>query len=303
MYCVLIVQTQALVPQRKDDNSLVLAKENLKKIREKFAPLIALAGSVLQEKGIDIPNFRLFLTGCYLPEEDDNDTKIIDPSEFVSQVLGKAQNVCEILQSLIIYGLLDYKNIDILRLIIEHYASDNSEVRRELREYKEQLVGHILMIKIIDYLNAKEQQIVSEPVPNLLDELSFKVKAEVTKKTLKYVSELRVSLAYQVKLPAAALLFHGVARGCVEITWLLPFHLTDFTTRRLQESTDYFREKSILRVTIAGRCVYEDLLSVQEEEIKPQKKVTYLLNDFLPKVKHIMGIDDGVGNSFVSLRS
>ena len=290
MYCVLIVQTQALVPQRKDDNSLVLAKENLKKIREKFAPLIALAGSVLQEKGIDIPNFRLFLTGCYLPEEDDNDTKIIDPSEFVSQVLGKAQNVCEILQSLIIYGLLDYKNIDILRLIVEHYASDNSEVRRELREYKEQLVGHILMIKIIDYLNAKEQQIVSEPVPNLLDELSFKVKAEVTKKTLKYVSELRVSLAYQVKLPAAALLFHGVARGCVEITWLLPFHLTDFTTRRLQESTDYFREKSILRVTIAGRCVYEDLLSVQEEEIKPQKKVTYLLNDFLPKVKHIMGM-------------
>ena len=275
MYCVLIVQTQALVPQRKDDNSLVLAKENLKKIREKFAPLIALAGSVLQEKGIDIPNFRLFLTGCYLPEEDDNDTKIIDPSEFVSQVLGKAQNVCEILQSLIIYGLLDYKNIDILRLIVEHYASDNSEVRRVLREYKEQLVGHILTIKIIDYLNAKEQQRVSEPVPNLLDELSVKVKAEVTVKTLKYVSELRVSLAYQVKLPAATLLFHGVARGCVEITWLLPFHLTDFTTRRLQESTDYFREKSILRVTIAGRCVYEDLLSVQEEEIKPQKKVTY----------------------------
>ena len=299
MYCVLIVQTQALVPQRKDDNSLVLAKENLKKIREKFAPLIALAGSVLQEKGIDIPNFRLFLTARYLPEEDSNDTKIIDPSKFVSQVLGKAQNICEILQSLIIYGLLDYKNIDILRLIVEHYASDNSEVRRELSEYKEQLAGHILMIKIIDYLNAKKQQSTSEPVPNLLDKLSVKVKAKVTDETLKYVSELRESLAYQVKLPVEALLFRGVARGCVEITWLLPFHLTDFTTRRLLESTDYFREKSILRVTIAGRCVYEDLLSVPDEEIKPQKKVTYWLNDSLPKIKHIMGIDD----SFVSLRS
>ena len=271
----LIVQTQALVPQRKDDNSLVLAKENLKKIREKFAPLIALAGSVLQEKGINISHFRLFLTARYLPAEDSNDTKIIDPSKFVSQVLGKAQNVCDILQSLIIYGLLDYKNIDILCLIVEHYASDNSEVRRELREYKEQFAGHILVIKIIDYLNAKEQQSMSKPIPNLLHELSAKVKAKVTEKTLKYVSELRESLAYQVELPAETLLFHGVAKGCVEITWLLPFHLTDFTTRRLQESTDYFREKSILRVTIAGRCVYEDLLSLQEEEIKLQKKVTY----------------------------
>ena len=119
----LIVLTQAPVPQHMDDNSVVLAKKNVQKIREKFAPLIALAGSVLQERDIDIPNFRLFLTARYLPEEDSNDTKVIDPSKFVTQVLGTAQNVSEILQSLIICGLLDYKNFDILCFIINHYAS------------------------------------------------------------------------------------------------------------------------------------------------------------------------------------
>ena len=270
----LIVLTQAPVPQHMDDNSVVLAKKNVQKIREKFAPLIALAGSVLQERDIDIPNFRLFLTARYLPEEDSNDTKVIDPSKFVTQVLGTAQNVSEILQSLIICGLLDYKNFDILCFIINHYASDDIEMKKKLNEYDKELAGFVLVTKIIDYLNDEVQQSVSEPVPNLLDELSVKVKANITAKTLKYVSEFRLSLAHQVNLPAAALLLHGVARGCFEITWLLPFHLTDFTTRRLQESTDYFRENNILRVTIAGRCIYEDLLSVQEEEANPRKKVT-----------------------------
>ena len=65
----------------------------------------------------------------------------------------------------------------------------------------------------------------SKPDPKLLDELSVKVKANVTEKTMKYVSELWDSLAYRVKLPVTALLFQKVAKGCVQITWLLPFHL------------------------------------------------------------------------------
>ena len=244
-------------------------------IKDIFASLIALAESVLQGKDIKMSNIRSFLIARYLPEEDSNDTRAIDPSKFVTQVLGTAQNVSEILESLMIHRLLSYKNTDILCSIINHYASDDAEMKKKLDEYGKELAGYNLVTKIIDYLNDEVQQSMSEPVPNLLDKLSVKVKVNITGKTLKYVSAFRLSLAHQVNLPAAALLLHGVARGCVEITWLLPFHLTDFTTRRLQESTDYFRENNILRVTIAGRCVYEDLLSVQEEEeTNPQKKVT-----------------------------
>ena len=271
----LIVLTQALVPQHMDGNSLVLAKENLKKIKDKFAPLLALAGRVLQGKNIDMPNLRLFLTAQYLPEEDDNDTRAIDPSKFFSEVLGTAQNVSEILQSLLVHRLLSYKNFHVLRSIINNYACDDAEMKRKLDEYEQELAGYMLVTKIKDYLNAELQQNeLSEPDAKLLHKLSVKVKANVTERALEYVRELQDSLAYQVELPATAVLFHKVAKGCVEITWLLPFHLTDFTTRRLQESTDYFREKNILRVTIAGRCIYEDVLSVQEEETNPRKKVT-----------------------------
>ena len=144
---------------------------------------------------------------------------------------------------------------------------------------EEALAGYVLVTKMKDYLDVDLQQgEQSKPDPKLLDELSVKVKANVTEKTMKYVSELWDSLAYQVKLPVTALPFQKVAKGCVEITWLLPFHLTHFATRRLQESTDYFQEQNIIRVTIAGRCLYEELPPVQESARKEEtdliKKVT-----------------------------
>ena len=264
---------QAPVPQDMD-GSLVRAK-NLQKIKDIFASLTALAASVLQGKDINISNFRLFLTARYLPEEDSNDARAIDPSKFVNQVLGTAQSITEILQSLMIHRLLSYKNFDVLCSIINHYASDDIDMKRKLDEYEEELAGYVLVTKIIDHLDVELQESVAEPDPELLHELSVKVKANVTEKTLKYVSELRDSLAYRVKLPVTALLFHKIAEGCVEITWLLPCHLTEFITRQLEESTDYFQEENILQVTIDGRCIYErQLLSEQEEKIDPEKVVT-----------------------------
>ena len=269
------MKTQATIPPHTED-SLVLAKKNLKKIKHKFAPLLALAHRVLQRKDIDMCNFRLFLTAHYLPEEDDNDTRAIDPSKFVSEVLGTAKSVSETLQSLMVHHLLSYKNFDVLRSIIDHYASDDIEMKTKLDEYEQELAGYFLVTKMKDYLNAEfEQSEHSELDLNLLDELSLKVKANVTEKTVTYVSELWKSLIRQVKLPVTAVLFHRIAEGCVKITWLLPCHLTTFTTRRLQESTNYFQEENILQVTIAGRCVYDEVPSVQDrkEEIHPERKV------------------------------
>ena len=271
------VKTKATVPSHIDDD-LVVATKNLQKIKDEFASLIAVAEGVLQGKDIKMSNLRSYLIARYLPEEDDNDTRAIDPGKFVSQVLGTPQNVSEILESLMIHRLLSYKNFDVLRSITNHYASDDTEIKAKLNEYEEELAGYVLVMKMKDYLNAEIQQSeLSEPDPELLHEISIKVKANVTEKTMKYVNELRDSLAYQVKLPVTAVLFHKIAKGCVEITWLLPCHLTEFTRRRLQESTNYFQQEKILRVTIAGRCVYQELPPVQEsarkEEIDSGRKV------------------------------
>ena len=258
---------------------MVLARENLIKIKDKFASLLALAHRVLQQKNIDITNLRLFLTARYLPEEDSNDTRSINPSSFISQIMGNAQSICEILESLMINCLLSYKNFYILRSISNEYASDEIELIKKLNDYEKELAGYILVTKMKDFLNAElKQSDQSEPDDKLLKELSFKVKANVTEKTLKYVSELWDSLAYQLKLPVTALLFHKIAEGCIEVTWLIPSHLTHFTMRQLKESIKYFREQNIQRVTIAGWCIYEEPPPVGESTAKegddPWIKVT-----------------------------
>ena len=260
-------------------DSLVVAKENLRMIKDKFASLLELAHRVLQGKNIDNSNLQLFLAARYLPEEVSNDAKEINSSRFIVEVLGTAQSLGEIFELLMIQGLLSYKNFYVLRAIINHYASDESEMKDKLSEYEQALAGYVLVVKMQDYLDAELQQgEQSKPDPKLFDELSVKLKTNVTENTLKYVNELWDSLAYQVKLPVTALPFHKVAKGCVEITWLVPFHLTHFTTRRLQESSDYFQQENIIRVTIAGRCVYEELPPVEKSARKvvtyPGKKVT-----------------------------
>ena len=285
-------------------DSLVLAKENLQKIKFKYASLLTLALCVLQGKNIDMSIFRVFLTALYLPEEDSNDTKEINPSRFIAEVLGSAQNLGEIFQSLLGQGLMSYKNCYVLRSIIDRYASDEIELKKELREYEEALAGYVLVTKMKNYLDAELQQgEQSKPDPKLFDELS--VKANVTMKTLKYVNELWDSLAQQVKLPVTALPFHKVAKGCVEITWLLPFHLTHFATRRLQESSDYFQQENIVRVTIAGKCVYEELPPVQESakmvETDPGKKAyTHRKRISMPQVyQRVTGISNHGCDRFV----
>ena len=250
-------------------------------VKDKFASLLALTHRVLQRKNIDGSNLRLFLVARYQPEEDSNDAREINPSRFIVEVLGTAQNLGEIFELLMTQGLLSYKNFYVLRSIINHYASDDTEMKKKLSEYEEALAEYVLVTKMQDYLDAElqlQQDKQSKPDPKLFDEILVKVMANVTEKTLECVNELWDSLAHQVKLPVTALPFHRVAKGCVEITWLLPFHLTQFATRRLQESTEFFRNKSILRVTIAGRSVYEELAPVQESarmvETDPGKKVT-----------------------------
>ena len=296
------------------DDNLVLARENLKKIKFKYASLFTLALCVLQEKNIDVSILRAFLTALCLPEEHNDDNVEINPSstkEFINELLGTAQSVGDIFESLTKNGMLSYKNFYILRSIIDQFAGDDTEMKSRLDKYDQELAGYMLVTKIKDFLAAETHQseqsepdsnllsvegkvnivkkamkYVSElwgllvgckqprPDPKLLHDLSVKVKANVTERTLKYVNELWESLANQVKLPVTALLFNKIAKGCVEITWLLPCHLTEFIARQLQESTDYFQHENILRVNIAGRCVYQELPSTQEIETDPGRKVT-----------------------------
>ena len=227
-------------------------------IKSKFASLLALGHHKLRGKISDMQNFRVFLACCYLPEDDSNDSRAVDASDFVGKVLDATQNFSDVLTALSSRGMLSYKNCHILRSIIDKYASDDQELMEEMRKYDEELAEYAPITCMKEYVDAVSQQDEeSEADLELFSVLSFKVGRKATEHTLQYVVDFWDSLAHRLKLPHSALLFERVAEGCIEMIWKVPSHLTSFIIRRAQENTEYFREQRVLRVTIANTCIYE----------------------------------------------
>lgn len=256
------------------DQAVRLAAENLRKIKGIFASFLALAHRKLQEKNLDIDNFLVFLAALYTPDNDSNDARAINTSDFICQVLGTAQSLGKIFAALSSNGLLNFKNYDVLCSIIQEYASDDQELKEKVREYEQALAGFVLVTEMEDYLDVELQQCEqSKPNPEIFDELSYKIGEDVTAFTLQYISEIWESLARRLKLPRSALLLDKIAEGCVELTFLIPFHLTRFAIKQAQESMDYFREFHVLRVTIAGQCVYdaEALAPLHDNDSKDER--------------------------------
>lgn len=260
----------------KDQASHIAAEYlRIRDIKWKFASLLSLCHCKLEGKIINMRNFRVFLAPFYQPQDNSNDSRKVDSSDFVKKLFDTAKDLSDVLVVLCGKGLLDYKNYDILRSIIKEYASDDGELTQQMEEYVEEVAGYILVTKLITYvddvfLHDKD----SEADPKLFAKLSLKVGGNLTEHTLQYVKDLWDSLALQFKIPRSALLLEMVANGCIEITWNLPFHLTNFVISQARESTEYFREKKVLRLAIANRYVHDvEAPIINEDKRDPWRKV------------------------------
>lgn len=273
---MLLFTEEGVTRTHKDQASHIAAEYlRIRDIKWKFASLLSLGHCKLQEKIINMQKFRVFLAPFYLPQDNSNDSQRVDASDFVDKVLVTAKDLSDVFVALCRAGLLDYKNYGILQSIIKEYASDDGELTQKMEEYVKEVAGYILVTKMITYVDAVFlQDKDSEADPKLFDKLSLKVGGNVTEHTLQYVKDLWDSLALQLKIPQSALLLEMVAKGCIEITWNLPYHLTNFVISRARENTEYFREKKVLRLAIANRYVHEvEAPIINEEKRDPWRKV------------------------------
>jgi len=273
--------TEERVTHKHKDQASHIAAEYLRirDIKWKFASLLSLGHCKLQGKIIDMRKFRVFLAPFYSPEDNSNDSLKVDASNFIDKVLGTAKDLSDVFVAFCRAGLLDFKNYDILRSIIKEYASDDGELTQQMEEYVKEVAGYILVTKMKTYVDAVfPQDEDSEADPELFDTLSSKVGENVTECTLQYVKDLWDSLALRFKIPQSALLFKRVAEGCIEITWNVPSHLTNFVISRARENTEYFRKKKVLRLAIANRYAHEvEVPIINEEKRDPWSKVSVSL--------------------------
>ena len=177
----------------------------------------------LQSREIDVEDVQEFLIAMY------SSPNSRDGSDTVTTVLESAISLDEIFRTLTKYKLLDYLNYYLLQSIIEEFASDDDELNGMMKQYQQDLTGHILAQKITTYLEATkhlismsedetwdDESVLSLPPKlkhNLYKKLSAICEVNVTDHTIKYVTDLWQSLAYQFRLPRPTMILHGIAEG------------------------------------------------------------------------------------------
>ena len=128
-----------------------------------------------------------------------------------------------------------------------------------VKQYEGDRSGYMLCTKISDHLgmvtgsdwsdiNSNEQL---EENPAKYDaryyrKLSLKVKAEVTKKSMEYVSELWKSLATHYELPSHIALLDSLHDKCILIMWLVPTKYMLELVKKAQADPGFFQEHSVL---------------------------------------------------------
>ena len=260
----------------KNRSTVAIARRNIRKIEGKFSMLVTNSQERLQSR-INVKKFRIFLVTMY------SSPNSRDGMSTITTVIQSTESLDEMFVAFGQYGLWDYLNYDLLQEIIEEFASDDDELNDMMKQYQQDLTGHILTQKIATYLEAihEEPPISSsdsdtsgdEIIPalpqqkkrKLFKKLSFKVETNVADQTLGYVKDLWRSLQNQFRLPRPAMILHRIAEGCICITWLIPTNLVTHVTRMAQETANMFAKQHILRVMLAEHCIYPMAADLETE--------------------------------------
>ena len=203
---------------------IAIARYNNRKIKGKFSMLVTKSRTRLQSREISIEDVQTFLVMMYSTPNSR------DGSDMVTTVVASARSLNEIFHALSKHKLWDYLNYYLLQAIIEEFASDDKELNDMMKQYQEDLTGHILTLKIQTYLEttSNKHPVAMSESDNLADlkslppqqklklfkRLSVMVDANITEASLRYVYDLWRSLAVQFELPQLSVILYDIAQVC-----------------------------------------------------------------------------------------
>jgi len=231
----------------------------------KFATLVKNASGKLQSI-INIDDFRVFVINLFQPGD----------------CIPDSRSVHEIFCAITKNGLWDCVNYFPLKLIIEEFAGNDTEMSEWVKQYKEAVAGYMLCTKISDHIGVvavsdssdtdSDEQLEEKPAKydsRYYRKLSLKVKAKVTEVTMQYVSELWESFASYYHLPSRTAILDSVHDECILVTWLVPTKYTLELIQKAPANPDFFQEHNILWATVDDD---QYLYNSKEEPVNMQAK-------------------------------
>ena len=258
--CVLFVVSRGM---EQHDDIADITHQNEQNIKVKYSTLLINVRGRLQQKGIDVRDFRQFVIPLFPPGD----------------CIPHSADLAEIFEAITRNGLWDFWNYRSLEGIVQHFGAGDVEMSGWIKEYKADLAGFKACTKIANYLSVvdsdssfdesdSEQPTSRKPAKydhRYFRTLSLKLKANVTDRSLLYIDDLWSSVSECFLLPPLSALLHHVHKGCITVVWLFPTGLVPQLLKQICQAGNFFQQHHIASVTLDDQCVYDEQTSTVEQ--------------------------------------
>jgi len=173
------------------------------------------------------------------------------------------------------HGMWNYMNYHLLKSFVDEFMPHDDEQQKQLKCYikeLEEFAGATLIheyIAVCQVLTAapksKQESLVPvdvhSPDPELFLHLTTKVELTAQLEKMSHVLALQGHLMKHFSLPHPTLLLGSIRSGSVVINWHFPVAEIKRISSTAASSSDFFKEHSILQVTVGDQVVYGDAMT------------------------------------------
>ena len=223
-----------------------MIRSNYEKINSLFSALLLNVQKALQSHSVDADDVRQFLV------------------TFFKQEFTVAQDLGKIFFAATVEDLWNHDHYGPLEKLTEHFLSDDPSVEGLMKEYKGQLNGFHMTMKIVDFM--KYQKVVIDDSDQALQlkkltteqyqriNVVLELNRNISELSLLYVDKLWHSIADEYKIPSLTAVLEKIVTGSIKISWLVPAHVAEMITRRVK----FFRKHHIVQVFIDDVILYDE---------------------------------------------
>ena len=225
------------------------AHKNQQTIIAKFADLQTKLCNKLFENGVDTEEFRLFVINQF------------PPGDFVPQ---SPTSLTKVFEAITHHGLWNYFHCSPLVQIAQKFGAGDPEIQSWVQTYKQDLIAYQLVTKVEECIESDLDVSEFPPAKRAKYDTRYCIPLEWKTKfidhSLKYLAEVWELFSYHYCVPDSppTALLDRIRRGCFSVTWLVPSALEEVLIKRAKNDTKFFQQHHILKVTVGGKCIYEE---------------------------------------------
>ena len=235
-------------------NEIYEAKEEVMQLEKRFDDIVLCAEDDMMQNKVKVRHLRhtVIRLPCHLKSEHQFFVKS------VIKKIGKAETIEAIFRILDEYW--DFLNYSMLERIIDRHASD--DVKKKMAEYVAQISSFRrgTRLKTFSQVYKRKPKNVDEKLRKLISTQ----KVNWSTATLEDAERFRNDFCSEFSLFNFSLELAVVARGCVQITWLVPQSLVAYIQKSFKLSSPAMRKHHVSQLTIDGFIVYEDTIGMYE---------------------------------------